>query len=102
MRAEIHGLRRDGRAGVDVGEAVLRQPVEEITAVEASPARRARVDTAGDTVRPVRDNGDRLGYVSVRAADTDSAVSLCERLINGDVHIQVEAPVTGPVLEPAF
>ncbi|MEU1214171.1 ATP-grasp domain-containing protein [Streptomyces sp. NPDC005790] len=56
----------------------------------------------GDTVRPVRDNWDRLGYVSVRAADTDSAVSLCERLINEDIHIQVEAPVTGPVLEPAL
>ncbi|MFE2377491.1 ATP-grasp domain-containing protein [Streptomyces sp. NPDC059398] len=43
----------------------------------------------GDTVRPVRDNWDRLGHVAVRAADTDAAVGLCERLAADHIRIEV-------------
>ncbi|MET9529933.1 MULTISPECIES: ATP-grasp domain-containing protein [unclassified Streptomyces] len=44
---------------------------------------------AGDTVRPVRDNWDRLGHVAVRAADTGAAVELCERLAGSRIRIEV-------------
>jgi hypothetical protein len=44
----------------------------------------------GDTVRPLRDNWDRLGSVVVTAADTDTAVELCERLAGEDIRIDVE------------
>ncbi|WP_425247621.1 ATP-grasp domain-containing protein [Streptomyces sp. NEAU-NA10] len=44
----------------------------------------------GDTVRPLRDNWDRLGSVAVTAADTDSAVRLCERLVREEIRIDVE------------
>jgi biotin carboxylase len=43
----------------------------------------------GDRVRPLRDNWDRLGFVAVRAGDTDAAVALCERLI-GDIQIDTD------------
>ncbi|MDG4860910.1 carboxylase, partial [Streptomyces sp. T-3] len=43
----------------------------------------------GDVVRPLRDNWDRLGHVAVRAADTDSAVQLCERLAAEDIRIDL-------------
>jgi biotin carboxylase len=43
----------------------------------------------GDRVRPLRDNWDRLGFVAVRADDTDTAVARCERLI-GDLLIDID------------
>jgi hypothetical protein len=43
----------------------------------------------GDRVRALRDNWDRLGFVAVRADDTDSAVAECERLI-GDIRIDID------------
>ncbi|OKK14271.1 carboxylase [Streptomyces sp. CB00455] len=51
----------------------------------------AQVSVApGDTVRPLRDNWDRLGCVVVRAADTDSAIELCERLAREEIRIDIE------------
>jgi biotin carboxylase len=49
----------------------------------------------GDRVRPLRDNWDRLGFVAVRAGDTDAAVELCEGLI-GDIHIETDRSVERP------
>lgn len=73
---------------------VLRAPgtVVAVSGVEEVAARPdvlvAQVSVApGDTVRPVRDNWDRLGCVVVRAADTDSAVELCERLTREEIRI---------------
>ncbi|MCU7727443.1 ATP-grasp domain-containing protein [Actinoplanes sp. KI2] len=43
----------------------------------------------GDRVRPLRDNWDRLGFVAVRADDTEAAVARCERLI-GDIRIDID------------
>jgi biotin carboxylase len=47
----------------------------------------------GDTVRPMRDNWDRVAYLAVRAADTDSAVALCEQLVAEAIRIDVSDPV---------
>lgn len=46
----------------------------------------------GDTVRPLRDNWDRIGHVAVRAADTSAAVELCERLAAEAIRIETAAP----------
>ncbi|MFD9424972.1 MULTISPECIES: ATP-grasp domain-containing protein [unclassified Streptomyces] len=58
----------------------------------------------GDTVRPLRDNWDRLGFVVVRAEDTDTAVGLCEEFTRRTLRVEVEtadrAPATPPK-EPA-
>ncbi|MFE2341151.1 ATP-grasp domain-containing protein [Streptomyces sp. NPDC059431] len=76
---------------------VLRAPgtVVAVSGVEEVAARDdvlvATVSVApGDTVRPLRDNWDRLGCVVVRAQDTDSAVELCERLSREEIHIDIE------------
>ncbi|NBE49972.1 ATP-grasp domain-containing protein [Streptomyces boluensis] len=42
----------------------------------------------GDTVRPLRDNWDRIGCVVVRAADTDAAVRRCEELTRHTLRIE--------------
>jgi biotin carboxylase len=44
---------------------------------------------AGDTVRPLRDNFDRLGLVAVSGPDSDAAVRRCEELIENLVRIDV-------------
>ncbi|MEU3618457.1 ATP-grasp domain-containing protein [Streptomyces sp. NPDC006872] len=74
---------------------VVRDPgtVTEVKGVDEVAARpevlTARVSVRpGDTVRPLRDNWDRLGFVAVRAADTDAAVRLCERLATDDIRIE--------------
>ncbi|WP_406011657.1 ATP-grasp domain-containing protein (plasmid) [Streptomyces sp. NBC_00637] len=54
----------------------------------------------GDTVRPLRDNWDRLGSVAVTAADTDSAVRLCEHLVREEIRIDV-APAAPEELRAA-
>lgn len=77
--------------------AVLRGPGT-VTAVSGVEEVRARPDVLaasvsvcpGDTVRPLRDNWDRLGSVVVTAQDADSAVELCERLVREDIRIDVE------------
>lgn len=76
---------------------VLRAPgtVTAVSGVEEVAARDdvliAQVSVApGDTVRPLRDNWDRLGCVVVRAGDTDSAVELCERLSREEIRIDIE------------
>ncbi|SDH92771.1 Biotin carboxylase [Actinokineospora alba] len=43
----------------------------------------------GDTIRPLRDNWDRVAYLAVRADDTDSAVALCEHLVAEAIRIDV-------------
>ncbi|MFE3992615.1 ATP-grasp domain-containing protein [Streptomyces goshikiensis] len=76
---------------------VLREPGT-VTAVSGVAEVAARPDVIaaqvsvrpGDTVRPLRDNWDRLGCVVVRAADTDGAVELCERLTQSAIRIDVE------------
>ncbi|ROQ23173.1 biotin carboxylase [Streptomyces sp. PanSC19] len=83
--------------GAAVMRAVLREPGT-VTAVSGVEAVRARPDVlaaqvsvrAGDTVRPLNDNWDRLGSVVATAADTDSAVELCERLVREEIRIDVE------------
>ncbi|KUN77866.1 carboxylase [Streptomyces bungoensis] len=80
-----------------VMRAVVREPgtVSAVSGVEEVRARpgvlMAQVSVRpGDTVRPLRDNWDRLGSVVVTAADTDTAVELCERLVGEDIRIDVE------------
>ncbi|WP_432021042.1 ATP-grasp domain-containing protein [Streptomyces sp. 1222.5] len=83
--------------------AVVREPGT-VTAVSGVEQVRARPDVLaaqvsvrpGDTVRPLGDNWDRLGSVVVTAADTDSAVQLCERLVRQEIRIRVE-PAAAPV-----
>ncbi|MFB7915457.1 ATP-grasp domain-containing protein [Streptomyces sp. NPDC056061] len=68
-----------------------------VTAVEGVDDVRARPDVLalqlnarpGDTIRPLRDNWDRPGFVAVRAEDTDAAVELCERLTRQTIRIEV-------------
>ncbi|MGW4271639.1 ATP-grasp domain-containing protein [Streptomyces seoulensis] len=86
-----------------VMRAVVREPgtVTEVSGVERVRARpdvlAAQVSvSAGDAVRPLRDNWDRLGSVVATAADTDAAVELCERLVREEIRIHVE-PATAPV-----
>ncbi|MBX9427604.1 MULTISPECIES: ATP-grasp domain-containing protein [Streptomyces] len=84
-----------------VMRAVLREPGT-VTAVSGVEAVRARPDVlaaqvsvrAGDTVRALNDNWDRLGSVVATAADTDSAVELCERLVREEIRIDVEPAAT--------
>ncbi|MGR6975123.1 ATP-grasp domain-containing protein [Streptomyces cynarae] len=88
-----------------VMRAVVREPGT-VTSVSGVERVRARPDVLaaqvsvrpGDTVRPLRDNWDRLGSVVVTAPDTDGAVELCDRLVREDIRIEVE-PV--PVVVPA-
>ncbi|AWZ05908.1 MULTISPECIES: ATP-grasp domain-containing protein [unclassified Streptomyces] len=76
---------------------VLRDPGT-VTAVSGVAEVAARADVLavevsvrpGDTVRPLRDNWDRLGFAAVTAADTDAAIALCERLTGG-IRIDVTA-----------
>ncbi|PRH79876.1 carboxylase [Streptomyces solincola] len=85
--------------------AVLREPGT-VTAVEGVEAVRARPDVLlaqvsvrpGDTVRPLRDNWDRIGNVVVTAADTDAAVELAERLGREDIRVEVE-PAAAAVVD---
>jgi biotin carboxylase len=44
---------------------------------------------AGDTVRALENNWDRLGLVLTRGTDTSAAVTLCEKLIESSVRIRV-------------
>ncbi|MEU1228941.1 ATP-grasp domain-containing protein [Streptomyces sp. NPDC005828] len=89
--------------GAAVMRAVLRRPGT-VTAVSGVDAVRSRPDVLaaqvsvrpGDTVRPLRDNWDRLGSVVATAADTDAAVELCERLVREEIRIDVE-PEAAPV-----
>lgn len=62
--------------------------VEDVAARPDVLAAEVRV-RPGDVVRPLRDNWDRLGFVAVRAADTDAAVELCERLAAEDIRIDL-------------
>ena len=86
-----------------VMRAVVREPGT-VTAVSGVDRVRARPDVLtaqvsvrpGDTVRPLRDNWDRLGSVVVTAADTDGAVELCERLVREEIRVHVE-PAAAPV-----
>ncbi|MFE0643319.1 ATP-grasp domain-containing protein [Streptomyces sp. NPDC058877] len=83
--------------GAAVMRAVVREPGT-VTAVAGLDEIRARPDVLaaqvnvgpGNTVRPLRDNWDRLGSVVVTAADTDSAIALCERLVGESLRIDVE------------
>ncbi|MFM9372925.1 ATP-grasp domain-containing protein [Streptomyces sp. Da 82-17] len=52
----------------------------------------------GDTVRPLRDNWDRIGCVVVRAADTDEAVRRCEELTRHTLRIETAADPEQAVL----
>ncbi|MFB7469024.1 ATP-grasp domain-containing protein [Streptomyces sp. NPDC056224] len=71
------------------GTVVSVSGVEEVA--DRSDVLVAQVSVApGDTVRPLRDNWDRLGCVAVRATDTDSAVELCERLAREEIRIDIE------------
>ncbi|MFD9129205.1 ATP-grasp domain-containing protein [Kitasatospora sp. NPDC059571] len=63
------------------GPAELAQ-LPEVLAVQVTVA-------PGDTVRPLHDNWDRVGHLAVRAADTDAAVALCERLAGERIRIEV-------------
>ncbi|MCX5380521.1 ATP-grasp domain-containing protein [Streptomyces sp. NBC_00091] len=80
---------------------VLRDPGT-VTAVSGVAEVAARADVLavevsvqpGDTVRPLRDNWDRLGFAAVTAADTDAAIALCERL-TAQIHICV-TPAAAP------
>ncbi|MGW1766607.1 ATP-grasp domain-containing protein [Streptomyces sp. NPDC002073] len=76
---------------------VLRDPgtVTAVAGVEQVAARPDVVNVsvsvkAGDTVRPLRDNWDRIGFVAVRAEDTDAAVRLCEELTSRTIRVDVE------------
>ncbi|MFJ9829535.1 ATP-grasp domain-containing protein [Streptomyces sp. NPDC101160] len=88
--------------GAAVMRAILREPGT-VTGVSGVEEVRARPDVLavqvsvrpGDTVRPLRDNWDRLGSVVATAADTDSAVELCERLVREEIRIDVE-PAAAP------
>ncbi|MEU5090321.1 ATP-grasp domain-containing protein [Streptomyces sp. NPDC021356] len=83
--------------GAAVMRAVVREPGT-VTAVSGVEEVRARPDVLtaqvsvnpGDTVRPLGDNWDRLGSVVVTAADTDTAVELCEHLVRDGIRIDVE------------
>ncbi|WP_405778586.1 ATP-grasp domain-containing protein [Streptomyces sp. NBC_00859] len=72
----------------DPGRVVAVEGVPDVAAHPAVLSVEVSV-RAGDTVRPVRDNWDRLGHVAVRAADTGSAVELCELLAGGRIRIEV-------------
>jgi biotin carboxylase len=87
---------------------VVREPgtVTAVTGVDEVAARpdvlAAKISVRpGDPVRPVRDNWDRLGFVAVRAADTDAAVRLCDRLVTEDIHIDVDGRQESPVVPAA-
>lgn len=87
-----------------VMRAVLREPGV-VTAVSGVDEVRSRPDVLaaqvsvrpGDTVRPLRDNWDRVGSVVVTAADTDSAEALCERLVREEIRIDVESAAASAV-----
>ncbi|MEU0334063.1 ATP-grasp domain-containing protein [Streptomyces sp. NPDC006193] len=81
----------------DPGTVTAVSGVEEIAARPDVLAAQVSV-RPGDTVRPLRDNWDRLGFVAVRAEDTDAAVALCERLTE-EVRVEV-APAAGPASAP--
>ncbi|WP_433241348.1 ATP-grasp domain-containing protein [Streptosporangium sp. CA-135522] len=66
--------------GVEGVETVRARPDVLIAQVTAS---------AGDVVRPLADNWDRLGLVAVRGSDTDAAVRLCEDLVANSVNIRL-------------
>jgi hypothetical protein len=75
---------------------VLRDPGT-VTAVGGVAEVAARPDVLvaqvsakpGDTVRPLRDNWDRIGVVAVRAADTDAAVALATHLTTEAILVDV-------------
>jgi biotin carboxylase len=75
---------------------VVREPGT-VTAVSGVTQAAARLDvlsaevtaSPGDTVRPLRDNWDRLGSVVVRAEDTATAVELARRLAEEEIHVEV-------------
>jgi biotin carboxylase len=68
-----------------------------IESIDGIKAARARDDVLavritakpGDTVRPVRDNWDRLGLVAVTGADTSAAIQRGADLIANDIAIRV-------------
>lgn len=83
-------------AGAACNRFLLREPgtVHAVHGVEEVAARPDVLEVKvtvrpGDVVRPVRDNWDRIGYVMVRAQDTDGAVELCERLASEEIRIDV-------------
>lgn len=45
----------------------------------------------GDRVRPLSDNWDRLGFLAVRAPDTDTALAHCDRLIREELVLETRA-----------
>jgi hypothetical protein len=47
---------------------------------------------AGDMVRPLRDNWDRLGLVAVAGPNSDAAVARCKELIHASVRIEMRDP----------
>ncbi|GAA3500002.1 ATP-grasp domain-containing protein [Streptomyces prasinosporus] len=96
-----------------VMRAVLGEPGT-VVSVSGVDEVRARPDVLaaqvgvrpGDTVRELRDNWDRLGSVVVTAADTDTAVELCERLVREEIRISVAPgggapPAAAPAAPPA-
>ncbi|MCB5165692.1 ATP-grasp domain-containing protein [Streptomyces bambusae] len=80
---------------------VLRDPgtVTSVSGVEDVAARSDVLAVSvsvkpGDTVRPLRDNWDRIGFVAATAPDTDAAVALCEDLAGRAIRVDV-APQRG-------
>ncbi|MEZ7003346.1 ATP-grasp domain-containing protein [Streptomyces sp. AD55] len=71
--------------------------VESVTGVEEARAADGVIDVRvgarpGDTVRPLRDNWDRLGLVAVTAADTDAAVRRGAEVVEEHLRIVLAHP----------
>ncbi|MET9102237.1 ATP-grasp domain-containing protein [Streptomyces antibioticus] len=47
----------------------------------------------GSVIRPIQDNWDRLGLLAVTAPDTDTAVALCEELLDTVLTVSIEDEV---------
>jgi biotin carboxylase len=74
-----------------VGEPGRVESIEGVEAARAQDGVLAVVISAkpGDTVRPVRDNWDRLGLVAVTGADTSAAIQRGADLIRDTIAIRV-------------
>jgi hypothetical protein len=75
----------------DPGRVVAVGGIEELRAQPEVILAELKVQ-AGDMVRPLRNNWDRLGLVAVAGPSSDAAVARCEELIQASVRIEMGDP----------
>ncbi|MGW2047353.1 ATP-grasp domain-containing protein [Streptomyces sp. NPDC001858] len=100
-RPEAHGgaavravVGRPGDVVASVDGVAEAQALPDVLAVRISA-------TPGETVRPLRDNWDRLGLVAAAGADTAAAIRRAAELVGDVVKVWVEDPDGRPSLAVA-